>query len=636
MSVRGVAILAVAVFSLACDPPGEAPGPDGGGGDLETYLRENAVTRLTLQADGTEYGDAVTDAGGVARFYSTAHEMLFDMSTVERGLDAPLAGRRVHIAVAGTSAAYLITDPSGHDAPFLYTVALPGRDTEVTVDAYDETQLTSEPPFDPAVEENPFGAARAPLVGARTESLIVGIAVTFAIRTVLTGMAVSAVAAVFRYLVDGACNVVAPLYAERCALISGLAGTAVELIGGFRTGASAWELGATAIDGALTATDLHCDHLGATMMGYVTDPSDQSALTRYRELARRFNYLLHQMETDPQPGQPTWAQMRLMAQALIDLRNVVRNDYFQLWNQESFGDRVSVGYGIGVASDSIGEAFNGLGLEIQELVLTQLEITEVVRWYLEIGPRSSTFSIESHRYTRATFEAMTFPVEVSDGGAAVTGLFFDCAANFVQGALVSYYDDAAARRVSEELTTGAIVGGQLEVLERAVDAIYLAHWGEVIPPGMCLPDEYEPNARWQDAVASPVPVELASGSVVDLPDLNQCDAIGMSGADDDWYAYYIGPIEFRVQSRIMGVAGGVGQDEPVCLDVYFYSEIYEIAGTPPDIITGICGRVSDMPATDSFGVRRTIGERWSMILLRVHPGPGATGAPIDYGLRFLP
>jgi hypothetical protein len=79
----------------------------------------------------------------------------------------------------------------------------------------------------------------------------------------------------------------------------------------------------------------------------------------------------------------------------------------------------------------------------------------------------------------------------------------------------------------------------------------------------------------------------------------------------------------------------VGQDQPICIDVYFYSQIYEIAGTPPDFITGTCGTVSVGPATDTFGIRRTIGEEWSMILLRVRPGEGAMG-PIDYGMRFVP
>jgi hypothetical protein len=534
--------------------------------------------------------------------------------------------------VTDTTATYLITDPTGVGAPFLYTVDLPESDAEVIVDAYDESQLAADP-FDPAMGENPFGTARSPLVSSHAEPLIAGFVVSFSIRSFLTSVAVSAVAAVFKYLVDGACNAVAPLYAERCSTIASIAGTLVELAGGIRTGAGGWDLAETGLDGTLAATGFHCDRIGKSFVGYVADPRDDRALTRFRELARRFNYLLHVMETDPQPGQPSWETVRAMARALIYVRNVVRNDYFELYNRDSLSDRLDVGYGIGLASDAVAAAFGALEAGVPELVLRELEITEVVRWYLRVGPRSSTFVVETMRYSRARFD--TF-VDLDGVAPTGTGFFFDCAANFVQGAAVQYYDDASASMVSQEITTNEITGGMLDVLEGMVDVLYQRSWGGTIPGGTCLPDEYEPNARWQEAVASPLPTSLVDGSVVELNRLNLCDAVGMSGADEDWYAYYVAPVEFRVQSRIVGLdPPSVGQDQPICVDVYFYSQIYELSGAPPDRITGTCGTVSDWPATESFGVRRTLGEEWSMILLHVRPGEGATG-PIDYGIRFIP
>jgi hypothetical protein len=636
----------MSLTAIGCDPSSSpedtGTGIDFDAGntlDLETFLRDNDVGRLERDAEGVEVGQHTTNAEGVAMFYSPAHQMLFDLSTVERELRMPLADRRIHIAVADTTAMYLITDPTDVDAPFLYTFELPESDAAFEVDAHEQEQMSADP-FDPAMDANPFGTSRSPLVAARTESLVAGISVSVSFTNVMQAMAISAVAAVFKYLVDGACNVVSPLYAERCAMIAAIAGTAVELAGGLRTGASLWELGATFLDGAATVGDVHCNHIGRTVIGYTTDPRDDSALLRYREIARRYNYLLHAMETDPQPGQPSWEQMRQWSLALIQLRAVVRNDYFELWNADSVSDRLDVGYGIGLATDAIAAMFSELTVSQQALVLTRLDITDVVRWYLRVGPGGTSFAVQNIRYTRARFDLMQFDTSLNDRGKGLAGLMGDCAANIVQGALVEYYDNAAATMVSDEITTAQLTNGMLEVFEQTVNAIYEENWGAPIPMGSCLPDEYEPNLRWQDAVASPLPVALVEGSVVELNYLNLCDSLGMSGMDEDWYAYNIAPVELRVQARVVGAEPPtppmpVGQDQPICIDVYFYSQIYEIAGTPPDFITGTCGTVSVGPATDTFGIRRTIGEEWSMILLRVRPGEGAMG-PIDYGMRFVP
>jgi len=647
--------LAALVVLCACDedaPPdgsdgGLPPGADGGdpaldAGDevveLDDYLRDNDVVTLEALDDGTEVGTAITGDDGFARFYSPENQGIYQMQAADPDMGMALPGRQVTVAVGDSSMAYLITDPLGQYQPFLHTVDVPEEDAELEYDAYDVyREQAGLDDYDPGTGPNPFGAMSDDDFGRADHSLtIVGIAVTIGIRSILTSVAVGAAAAVFSNLVEGACNAVAPLYAERCRIVGVLAGAVGSLVGGFFTGpVTAWALGATALDTALSVAELNCDNLAGAAVGYVLDPGDDTGQNRYREIARKLNYLLHVMETDPQPGQPSWDWAMEQAQRLIAVRDVVRNRYFQLWNQDGLGDSKAFGFGMGRAASATSGFFNNLEVDVRAATLTRLTIREETLAVLEIGEYDARYTVANWRYVQADWETFEWSYDPgSEFSKEMRGLLIGCAFNFVKGAVVAWSDGTTSREV--ELETADMVDDILDVFETGIEETYRRHWGDDIPMGDCLPDLQEPNGTWELAHASPVPGDLVTGGVAELMDLNLCNPAGTSGEDEDWYAYDIAPIELRVQARLIGDDMGMGQDERMCIEVYFYSEIYTITGDPPDRITGTCGPVSSWPATMSFGVRRTAGERWSQILLRVtHEDPTST-QEVDYGLRFIP
>ena len=167
--------------------------------------------------------------------------------------------------------------------------------------------------------------------------------------------------------------------------------------------------------------------------------------------------------------------------------------------------------------------------------------------------------------------------------------------------------------------------------------LYTEYYGGGDIPTPCLFDEYEPNGTWQQAVASPSSITVGGGPVW-LRDLTLC-SVGGTPIEDDWYAFPMGAIEFNVQARVrtpenmeFAAMHTGGEDEPICVELFYYGQTNDIAGLPPTRLYGACGTPSDV-WTGSAGVRRAIGEAWSYILVHVRAEPGATD-PVAYDLGF--
>ncbi|MCS6798501.1 MAG: hypothetical protein NZ898_08220 [Myxococcota bacterium] len=649
-----VARLSLVCSLLGCGAAGrDEPGPPGGGArdagtiDLETYLDRNGVVRLVEQPDGTEYGEATTGPDGFARFYSYRHRVLFNLGAQTRDGEVPLAEQRVSLSVAERTAAYLVLDPTGTNAPLLHVLDVPTADTELVVDAYEQyARQHGLEDYDAARSADPFGSTRMAVVAPRAEPLTIpGLLASINVRNLMASLKVTVVANAFKYLIDRACVAVEPLYAERCQLVAKLVSAAIKVVGVIKLeGVLTWETGFEILDQALDLGEVGCDRLGKVLVGYVQSPTDSSARDAYRALVRKFNYLLHRMETDPRPGQPSWERAERMARALLTLGQLVRQASFQAWNRETFEEDKQLGFMLDMGVDAVGDFVGELEPLVRERVLHVLEvaIAHEVLGYLRLGRFAAVYRVRHYAYTRVVWESVRWsPAEEAEWSGSLRGFLAECALNLVKGAVLERLDGSGPPEA--RVQTPQILDGMLRAFETGLDELYRHVWGEAIPPPTmdeCLPDELEPNGSWRLAVSAPLPISLGTGGVAELRELTLCDGLGGSGRDEDWYAYYIAPIEFRVQARLMrGPEGGPrrGESQPVCLDVYFYSQVYDIAESPPDRITGVCGTVGAEPSTEPFGVRRTIGEEWSMILLHVRPGPGASPTvPIDYGLRFIP
>lgn len=587
--------------------------------DLETYLRENDIARMELREDGREVGIGVTDEHGVVRFYSETHEGVFDIN-LEDIEETPGEGLEVMVVVGSDSAAYLVHDNEERFEPMLFTSGIPETDAELTVDGMD--LLAPEEGFPEYIpEENPF----------ESKLTIMGLQFTMTIQGILASMLTGAVVAAFSRLVNETCRFFAPLHEEVCELL----GVVAEVVGGIATGGvqltgvTAWALGRSVLGPAINT--YVCDPLGKVMVGYVRGPRDTSMRDRYRGVAYKYNYLLHLMETSPPADAGALrAELEGLGVELLTTGRIVRNSYFELYNPEGEDDHLRTAANF-VLSSTIGALESDRVL--RDWILTGLTIEEGYEELLLITDDAIHYEFRQWRYEQTEWSEIEWTEESS--AADNLGALLDCVISIVSGAEMEIREGEATRRVTMQLEQ--IAGISLRVLERRLDLLHEEHWGGGIPEGECDDDEFEPNDTWQLAASAPLPTVLESAGVVYLNDVRLCDPFGSGTLGDDWYAYYVGPMEFRCTARIIEVAEGAGQEQPICLEIYFWSEAFDIMEAPPEHIVGpVCGAVSEELDTVPFSIARTMGEAWSMLLVRVSAGARATESVIDYNLRFTP
>lgn len=586
---------------------------------LDDYLAENGIARMERMADGTERGFAITGADGRARFFSERHEAVFALDLVDEA-DAAMAGLEVTVTATDTgSVLYLAHDPSGTHMPLFFAGSvLASGQHELSVDG--AALLTDGVPvldFDPSAG-NPF----TPIF------TFVGISVSISIRGILVGIGTGIAIDLLKDAITNTCRFFAPVHVELCNLIAQVAGYAAEALGGiYFKGATAFGALVDVVEGEVR--DLVCEAVGGALVTYVEHPEDTMLRERYRELAYRYNYLLYRLENEPPAGMPadTWDRMADAGGSLASIAPVVRNAYFEIHNTSTPDS---------LAHNAIERAVEKTvgALEIdhvfREWVLTNLTIEEGYAAYLGIGPSGTTFAFREWTYVSGEFEQWEF--EEGSPLNDVLGPLTECGFAIVKG-LRGELDDGV-RRSTIELDAEGLVGVLIDLWSARLNLMHADLYGEDIPPPTCLPDEYEPNGSWMAARAAPVPVMLGEGDLVTLPDQTLCPVPGGT-VEEDWYAYDIGPIELMVQAGVSRDSGAPGYDQELCLEIHFISEIYDIFGDPPTRVAGpVCG-TGGLISTPTFGIRRTLGESWSMLLVRVFPGAGATG-PFEYELRFTP
>ncbi|MCC7538798.1 MAG: hypothetical protein IT379_21410 [Deltaproteobacteria bacterium] len=619
-------------------PPTPPPGADGGlpVGDageevipLEDFLRDNHVVTLEAHPDGGEIGRGTSDAAGVVHFYSPEHEGLFSFDLNDADLAGPVAGVDVMVSTAGGSAAFVVVDPRGTFAPMMFASAIPEGDATLEVDTLDLLTEGDVVEFDPA-RGDPF-----------MPFTILGVSFSMSISGVLRGIGIGIAAELFGQLVNRTCSFFAPVHMEMCEFAGGIASSlAAGFLGAIRLGPIAsWGLGrelATEVLEGLVGTA--CEKTADALIGYNENPNDTGPRNRYREVAYKYNYLLYRSIAEP-PADASGLQasLRSAAPRLSTLGRTVRDRYFELYNRESseWG-----GFAISAATEALQEQVDENPV-FREWVIRRLTIEEGYAAVLHVHPRGLTASVTTWRHVEVLAEQIRW--QYPEWEAAMRHLggisAISCFMGIVKAGTARWMDGAAAQEA--DLSVQGMIGAELDVWNAYFDWLAEVHYGEVIPPPACLADEHEPNGTWQEAVASPVPVELSpEAGVIHLRNLTLCDYLGTGAAEEDWYAYYVGPIELNVQARVTNdmIDPARGADEPLCLDVYFFSEIYTIEDPPwePTLITTACGTAGGWPSTSPFGIRRTLGESWSMMLLRVRPDTGASGTPVDYNLRFTP
>lgn len=623
-----VIAIVIAIVIGSCDGGGASDGgtfsPDGAPPDgafvsppgLDEFLAENRIVPMELGPDGIERGTLVTPADGVARFFSRRHGAVLAFE-VEGDDGAPLSGVEVVAEATEARFAYLLHDPSGATLPVFFSTDLPAPGEHRHVVDSADLLLRDAPvhDFDPAAG-NPFREAFS-FVGILSSTLFQTI-----LRSVVAGVAIE----LLRRAVLTTCRTISPVHVELCDRIAAVVDGIASAVAGFRVfGATAFGALATFVGEALAP---ECAAVGASLAGYVRDPTDQTNRRSYGAIAHRYNYLLHRLVNDPPPGGAgPWLDTVVREGAeLAQVGRVVRDAYFEAYNPSpSLQLRESA---LNVAADVTGNMLSR-DRTFRELVLVSLEIEEGYLAILRIRPDGATFSLRQWRVVRGTFAEIE--VERALPGSSFFGPLTSCTFGIVEGLLGQLERDGAILDAEAELDANGLVQTMLRVWDRRVRFLYEQAYGEEMPTTCEFDDEFEPNQTWQQAVARPVPTILDGSGLVRAPDLRICPLPG--ARESDWYAWPSGPIELRVQAAIVPEPVVAGQE--LCFDLHFYSEIYEIAESPPDHIRGpFCG-ASGVVASDQFGIRRTLGERWSYLLMHVYPREVESGAFV-YEARFTP
>jgi len=209
---------------------------------------------------------------------------------------------------------------------------------------------------------------------------------------------------------------------------------------------------------------------------------------------------------------------------------------------------------------------------------------------------------------------------------------FDCGISMISG--VEAAITGPAGETADEVETSEFLIAAADLAMRRMQDLHRDHFGGPPPTPTCGADFYEPNESWRSAIASGTALSIGT-EPVRITDLTLCSAAG--GEDDDWYAFNMAPISLNTDARIRmpTMAGPLGTDRRVCLEVWFYSENYEIGGWDADLVRGsVCDTVASEFSLGRFSIARTTGESYSFLVAHVYPEDPTYTGEIDYDLGF--
>jgi len=614
------------------------PPPDGEVPEIDAYLPEGPVdvpddTVLTVpQDDGSELGVSTVGDDGVARFYSEAREAYLEYALSHEDDDGEVDADTEVYLVLGTDGrmSTLVLDPLGVTMPIAYQAEMPTTGAH-TLEVDPLELATSDTTVLEYEEEptDPFG-----------DFTVAGISVSISIGGIVRGMVSGAVVSAFAGLVGGACNAVAPLHDEICDVLV----TVVEIAGnlvvpGFKLLRGSIGLGEFIIKevGLGQLLPFACKEGAAAITKALNEENEaqvNALRDNYRRAVGEYHYLLHQLETDPPEDPGDAAAMRAglvdIGALLSSIGPQLREGYVEIHALE--GPRPSE------EPSPYNRARPHLLRLINNTTFGRVEWETVFEAELmrAIFIRTDDFTIVGTETMRIQVSERTIR-ELAEVNRAIEvgGWIADCALGVYQG-IEAEIQDGLARRMAV-LEMPVFFDETIDAALAANQELYDNYYGGGDIPVPCEFDEYEPNASWEAALASPTSAGVGEGPVW-LRSLTLCSVDG-TPIEEDWYAFPMAAIEFQVQARVRTPEDSDfadeyadGSDEPICVDVYYYGQTNEIIGDPPTYLYGGCGTPEDT-WTGSHGVRRAIGEAWSYILIHVRAEDGAMD-PIGYDLGF--
>jgi len=599
---------------VLADSVAVSPG-DANGGDAPIPLPADYVTLSGPDAEGLENGSAVSDIDGRVRLYSTVHDTLLDFTLVDDA-GAAVAGVEVAASVDAAGDAFLLAwDPDERWMPLPVYMTLPEASASLTVHGRDA--IEAEGPFDPTV--NPFAPA-----------LLTGLSVQVAIRWTLinigVGIAVSAVLDVANNVcrAAGGAGWACDLATEILGYVAAVAvpGVRLRALGMLTWSAigrvAASELGNTLLDNA-------CSRIPKALVAWTLEASADANLAaaraEYLEVASMQNHLTWRLTNDPPTDPARRAELEQLAEEsarlLAVLNRMVRPDWV-----EAYDTREAPGALDGVLGNSALKLAVDLGKSLYRTSSTGTGTWNSPRFSVELNDRIRRLLRAESRIAEWNLEVGT-PASVANSPGRATAL--GCVVTLVKGVGLTLVEGGPAETISTTETIRALT----EVAREALTTGWNRAYGTDLPPPGCVVDFFEPNGSWEAVSSRPV------SSVGDglLDELTLCGPDG-SGAEEDWYAFTMPFLTLNLDANLVGVPGGRGQDDRVCLELSYWDQALDFVSEPPTSIAGpVCATVRDGISIPRIAVSRTLGVEWSQIYAHVTLEPGSTSASgIDYQL----
>ena len=624
-------LLLLSLLLISCgDDDSSDAGADVSVGDVlpegEVEVPDDTVT-LVAQADGTQTGMAAVGEDGVARFYSESRQA-FIQYTLAPGDDQTSMSptTEVHVAVEPDGAtSYFVWDPTHKTMPVAFSAMMPADgEFSMEVDPLEIEKMDSTIlEYDEEPSTNPFG-----------DFTVAGISVSISISGIVRGIAIGAIISTFGNLLRAGCGAVAPLHDDICEVIVQVAeGAAGFVVPGFKLAKGGLSLGGFGYKVFKKALTESCSVAGVAIGKAMNEDNQERTLalrTDYRRAVGEYHYLLYQLENNPPQDAGERAALET---ALVDIG-------VQL---SAIGPQVREGY-VEIFNTDLPQIAD-LAPHKRVIKATQRVIANTT--FSEVVWKDFVFDRFSQALLGPLPNGGMVLVGVPDGKIQLTGKTLKQINTKVVGDLAGCFvtvwsemSGVISDGLNEEaasLQMPVLYQQTVNVARAANQTLFDTYFGGGDIPVPCEFDEYEPNSTWQQAIASPNTVGVGSGPVW-LRDLSLC-AVDGTPIDEDWYAFPMAAIEFQVQARVREPENETfremfveGQDQDVCADIYYYGQVSELAGAPPERLYGNCDKVTDT-WTGSAGVRRALGEAWSFILVNVRAGEGAT-KPMGYDLGF--
>ena len=604
------------------------PADIGSDATLEEFLEFHNIDPLTSEED-RETGRGVTDDSGRAAFYSYHHNALVEFVALAED-QTPLVGMAVALQLFddATGMAFVF-DPTGVRAPAMYE----GEFGEGTIAVESDSGVDDIVEFEEG-GPSPFPGQQFSLLSVSFSSML-----SFTMKMAVT----STIAYVVKKWVKELCLFAAPLHEKACNIASMVAGLATGVaMGGvqlaLKEGLTWSGLAGVVVDELL---DFGCgDVFGAVLAawGPVEGLMGNGALKDeiqllFKQAVWKYNYMMEMSDSgDNPPDGAEWPAIESLVvkglQASAALRPAVLENYFIALspNKTYLEEQLSAGNFFKYASGLVKEAVTEHIFTVTSYVELQSLLIDVTVFFHQVPGGTvveTTMNIDYFHYQRVEGEWSTKNLDskkFSCGLAAFTAL-----TGYIQDAAGNTLQSLAAKSTLE------IVRDQLTLLNLQADALYKLGWGEDITVPDCLPDILEPNNTWQNA-----PTVANLGTAVTVEDM-----LLMEG-ESDWYRFPLGGLINRVQAGVEwddeqpGLSGCSTGTEEVCLEVLWYSDMYEMLDMAPSSFGGgMCQNIGPGGyfETEQYLLAPVMGETGPGVFIHLKSPEDATSV-VPYKLKL--